>query len=41
LFRDLAAVPTGSQFDIHFRVIDAVSLAPVLQSGCCRFTVSL
>jgi hypothetical protein len=41
LFRDLAAVPTGSQFDIHFRVIDAVTLAPVLQSDCYRFTVSL
>jgi hypothetical protein len=41
LFRDLAAVPTGSPFDIHFRVIDAVSLAPVLQSDCYRFTVSL
>lgn len=41
LFRDLAAVPTGSQFDIHFRVIDAVTSAPVLQSDCYRFTVSL
>lgn len=40
LFRDLAAVPTGSQFDIHFRVIDAVTSAPVLASGCYRFTVS-
>jgi hypothetical protein len=39
LFRDLAAVPTGSQFDIHFRVIDAISFAPVLQSHCYRFTV--
>jgi hypothetical protein len=41
LFRNLAALPTGSQFDIHFRVIDAVTLAPVLQSDCYRFTVSL
>jgi hypothetical protein len=41
LFRDLAALPTGSQFDIHFRVMDAVTFAPVLQSGCYRFTVSL
>jgi hypothetical protein len=41
LFRDLAAAPTGSQFDIHFRVIDAVTSAPVLQSSCYRFTVSL
>jgi hypothetical protein len=41
LFRDLAALPTGSRFDIHFRVLDAVSLAPVLQSDCYRFTASL
>jgi hypothetical protein len=39
LFRSLAAVATGTQFDIHFRVIDAMTLAPVLQSGCYRFTV--
>jgi hypothetical protein len=41
LFRDLAAIPTGSQFDVHFRVIDAVTVAPVLQSDCYRFIVSL
>jgi hypothetical protein len=41
LFRNLAALPTGSQFDIEFRVIDTVTLAPALQSGCYRFTVSL
>jgi hypothetical protein len=41
LFRDLAAVPTGKQFDINFRVIDAVSSGPVLESGCYRFTVDL
>ena len=41
LFRDLAAVPTGKQFDISFRVIEAVSSAPVLESGCYRFTVDL
>jgi hypothetical protein len=40
LFRNLAAIPTGSQFDIHFRVIDAVTRDPVLASGCYRFTVS-
>jgi hypothetical protein len=40
LFRDLAAAPTGKQFDINFRVIDAVSSAPVLESGCYRFTIS-
>lgn len=40
LFRDLAAVPTGTQFDIHFRVVDTATLAPVLASSCYRFTVS-
>jgi hypothetical protein len=47
LFRDLdppgpATGPLpGTSIDIHFRVIDAVTLAPVLQSDCYRFTVSL
>ena len=41
LFRDLAAAPTGKQFEINFRVIDAGSSAPVLESGCYRFTVDL
>ena len=41
LFRSLAAVATGSQFDILFRVVDAVSGIPALQSDCYRFTVSL
>jgi hypothetical protein len=31
----------GTAFDIHFRVIDAATSAPVLQSGCYRYTVSL
>jgi hypothetical protein len=40
LFRDLGAIPLGSQFDIHFRVIDAATSAVVLQSACYQFTVS-
>jgi hypothetical protein len=40
LFRDLAAVPAGMQFDIQFRVIDAATTAVVLESGCYQFTVS-
>jgi hypothetical protein len=39
LFRDLSAIPTGARFDIHFRVIDAVSSAVVLESDCYQFTV--
>jgi hypothetical protein len=40
LWRDLSAIPLGSEFDIHFRVIDAVSMAVVLESGCYQYTVS-
>jgi hypothetical protein len=40
LFRSLAAIPLGTQFDIHFRVIDAVTSAVVLDSACYQFTVS-
>lgn len=40
LFRDLAAVPTGTELDIRFRVLDAVTSGVVLQSGCYEFTVS-
>jgi hypothetical protein len=39
LFRDLAAVPTGTEFDIRFRVIDAVDGAVVLESACHQFAV--
>lgn len=48
LFRDLdppgpaTGPPPGTSFDIHFRVVDAVSpLEPVLGSGCYVFRVSL
>jgi len=37
--RDLTSA-VGGQFDIHFRVIDAVSKAIVLESGCYQFKVS-
>jgi hypothetical protein len=40
LFRDLAAVPTGTRLDIHFRVIDDTTNAVVLESACYQFTVS-
>ncbi len=41
LFRNLAAFPVGSRFDIHFRVIDAATGAVVLKSDCYQFTISL
>jgi hypothetical protein len=40
LFRSLAALPLGTEFDIHFRVIDAVTSTVVLESGCYQYTVS-
>ncbi|MEP6926140.1 MAG: hypothetical protein ABI834_00825 [Ginsengibacter sp.] len=39
LWRSIAAIPTGSNFDIHFRVIDAVTMAVVLTSDCYEYTV--
>ena len=39
LFRNLPVAP-GTQFDIHFRVVDAGTLAPGLASRCYRFAVS-
>jgi hypothetical protein len=39
LWRDVTAIPSGSMFDIHFRVIDAVSLEVVLTSDCYQYTV--
>jgi hypothetical protein len=37
LWRDISAVATGSRFDIHFRVIDAESMAVVLDSDCYQY----
>ena len=39
LWRSVAAVPSGSSFDIHFRVIDAVSMTVILTSDCYEYTV--
>jgi hypothetical protein len=41
LFRSLGTTAAGTTFDIHFRVIDAITSAVVLESGCYQFTVSL
>ena len=40
LFRNLATIPLGMQFDIHFRVIDTATSAVVLESACYQYTVS-
>ncbi len=39
LWRDVSSVPAGSTFDIHFRIIDATSMAVVLRSDCYQYTV--
>jgi hypothetical protein len=40
LFRDVSVLRTGTQFDIHFRLVDAGTGVPVLASDCYRFTVT-
>lgn len=40
LFRSVAAFPVGSEFDIHFRVIEEATGAVVLTSPCYQFTIS-
>jgi len=39
LFRDISIIPSGSCFDIHFRVIDAITSAVVLNSDCYEYVV--
>jgi hypothetical protein len=40
LFRNVAALPAGSEFDIHFRIIEEVTGSVVLTSQCYQFTIS-
>ena len=39
LWRNVSAVPSGSSFDIHFRVVDAVTLEVLLTSDCYQYMV--
>lgn len=39
LFRSVAAIPSGTTFDIHFRVINLQTSVVVLTSDCYRYTV--
>jgi hypothetical protein len=41
LFRNVSAFTPGTEFDIHFRVINAQTQAVVLQSECYQFRISL
>lgn len=40
LFRNVSAFPVGSEFDIHFRVIEEATSAVVLASECYQFRIS-
>ena len=39
LWRDISAIATDSKFDIHFRIVDAVSMTVVLNSDCYQYVV--
>lgn len=39
LWRNVTMIPSGTTFDIHFRVIDAVTMEVVLTSDCYQYTV--
>ena len=39
LWRSLSAFPSGTMFDIHFRVIDVANSSVVLTSNCYQFTI--
>jgi len=39
LWRDVSAIPSGTTFDIHFRVVDKLTVAVVLTSDCYQYTV--
>jgi hypothetical protein len=39
LWRDVTAIPTGSEFDIHFRIVDAANLNVILDSDCYSYVV--
>jgi len=40
LFRNLGALSPGSEFDIHFRLIEEATSTVVLTSKCYQFTIS-
>lgn len=39
LWRNVTAIARGTAFHIHFRIVDAATLAPVLTSDCFDYTV--
>jgi hypothetical protein len=39
LWRAVTAIPRGTQFHIHFQVVDSLTSVPVLASDCYNYTV--
>ena len=39
LWRNVSMIPSGSAFDIHFRVVDASNMSVVLDSDCYQYVV--
>ncbi len=39
LWRDVSSIASDATFDIHFQVVDAVTLEVVLSSDCYQYTV--
>jgi hypothetical protein len=39
LWRDISMIASGTAFDIHFRVVDAATMAVVLNSDCYQYVV--
>ncbi|MBS1933269.1 MAG: hypothetical protein JST96_04665 [Bacteroidetes bacterium] len=39
LYRNVSAIPSGTQFRIHFQIVDSASLETVLSSDCYSYTV--
>lgn len=39
LWRDISTIASGAAFDIHFRIVDASTMAVVLTSDCYQYVV--
>jgi len=39
LWRDISMLASGTKFDIHFRIVDATTMAVVLTSDCYQYVV--
>jgi len=39
LFRNITALARGTEFRIHFQIVDSITLVPVLSSDCYQYTV--